>query len=497
MRLQFFFFSTILLLYVNPLFSQQIKGQIVDSKTNEPIAFATVQYNENNGVVSNMEGFFNILSDGLNPESILSVSFMGYETQRLTLKSLKTQNHLIKLTEAVNQLNTVYLSNKVISADNIMVRVTKNLDSNYRFSDMQHTLFTRQTTYFKANNLKVNIEKSSGFSKKQLEGSNKQFDELTQRIVANPPTQIFTDVLFDLYLKSDYKGKIEVKKATKLEDLKNSLTLETIQSKVSDIVLQHLDTTQTYRVKSGWFKVEDSLSFKKNKEAENTSSDNSLETIKSNNINSIKEHLYDNESLLDFVLDTNIYDYHLTNVTTMDDQLVYIIDFKPRKNKAKFQGTLFIADEDYAILKLNYRYAEGKIGKKLNLKLLLGVKYIEKVNQGTVIYKKNPESNNYYPYYINHESGQYVYAHRPFKFIENSSSIKNKVAFDVTIEGTIVEKQELMSLNYKPFDNTSFNAITEAKKVEYVDLKEYDPSIWMAYSIMEPLEELKKFKAKN
>lgn len=497
MRLSFVLLSTLFLLCTIPTFSQHIKGQIIDTKTNEPIAFATVQYNDNNGVVSNMEGFFNIPSDGLNPETILSVSFMGYETQRMTIQSLKNQDHLIKLKEAVNQLNTVYLTNKGASVDSIMARVHKKLDVNYRFSDVHYTLFTRKTTYFKAHDLKINIEKSSGFNKKQLEASNKQFDELTNRIVNNPPTQMFTDVLSDLYLKPDFKAKMEVKKATKLKDHKNNLTLETIQSKVSAIVLEHLDTTKTYKVKTGWFTVEDSLSFKKSKAVENKSDDNNFASFKTDNISNIKEHLFDNASLLDFVLDTNIYNYQLINITTIDDQLVYIIKFKPRKNRAKFQGTLYIADEDYAILKLDYSYAEGKIGEKLNLKLLFGVKYVEKVNKGTVIYKKNMESKNYYPYYINHESGQYVYAHRPFKFVENSSIIKNKIAFDVSIEGTIVQKQELMSLDYKPFDSALFNEITEAKKVDYIELKQYDPSLWKTYTIMEPLDELKKFKIED
>lgn len=497
MRLQLLVLCTLLLLCTNLLFSQHITGQIVDAKTNEPIAFATVTFDGNHGVVSNMEGFFNIPAEGLSLETILTVSFMGYETQDLTIQSLKNQNQRISLKEAINQLNTVYLTNKVASVDSIMARVQRNLDANYRFSDVQYTLFRRQTTFFKAHDLKVNIEKSSAFNKKQLEASNKQFDELTHRIVKNPPTQMFTDVLSDIYLKSDYKGKMEITQATKLIDLKNNVNLETIQSRVSAIVLQHLDTTKTYKVKTGWFKVEDSLSFKKSREFGKDSANNNFESIKSDNINTIKAHLYDSASVLDFVLNTTDYNYQLTNVTTIDDQLVYIINFNPRKNRAKFQGTLYINDEDYAILKLDYSYAEGKIGEKLNLKFLLGVKYVEKVNKGTVIYKRNTQSKNYYPYYINHESGRYVYAHRPFKFVENSNIIKNKVAFDVIVEGTMVQKQELMSVDYKPFDSTSFNAITEAKKIDYIELKKYDPSLWTKYTIMEPLEELKKFKAED
>ncbi len=497
MKLQSVILWAILLLCSTPIFSQQIKGQIIDAKTNEPIAFATIQFADDNGVVSNMEGFFNLSSDDLTPETLLTISFMGYQTQTLTITNLQNQNNLVKLNEAVNQLNTVYITNKLPSVDSIMARVNRNASKNYHFSNIKQKLFTRETGYFKANNLEVDIEKSSGFNKKQLEASNKQFRELTNQIVNNPPTQTFTDILLDLYLKPDFSSKIEVIKATKLKDRKNSLSLETIQSRVTNIVLQHLDTSKTYKVKSGWFKVEDSLSFKKSKAAKKDMEDNNFNAIKSANVNTLKEHLFENQSLMDFVKETDIYDYEIANVTTIDDQLVYVINFEPRKRSAKFKGTIYVNEEDYAILKLDYKFAEGKVGEKFNLKLLLGVKYVENVNRGTVIYKKNGDNKGYYPYYINHESGQYVYAHRPFKFVENSDDSKNKVAFDVTIEGNIVEKHELMSLDYKTSDDATFNGITEAKKVDFIQLKQYDPSIWKDYTIMEPLEELKKFKVEE
>jgi hypothetical protein len=497
MKLQLFILWALLLLCSNAMFSQQIKGQIIDAKSNESVAFATIQFAEDNGVVSNMEGYFNLSSEELNSESLLTISFMGYQTQNLTVKKLHDQNNLIKLIEAVNQLNTVFVTNKLPRVDSIMARVNRNLKKNYEVSNVKHTLFSRETVYFKSNNLVVDIEKSSNFSKKQLESSNRQFKELTDQIVNNPPTQTFTDALLDVYQKSDGNTKIEVKKATKLKDRKNSLSLETIQEKVTRIVLQHLDTTKTYKVKTGWFTVEDSMSLKKSMEEKKDSDDNSFNGLKSDNLDAINEHLFEKQSLMDFVLDTDIYNYKLTNVTTIDDQLVYIITFEPRKNRAKFNGTIYVANNDYAILKVDYTFAEGKVGEKLNLKLLLGVKYVENVNKGTVIYKKNLESNLYYTYYINHESGQYLYAHRPFKFIENNDSSKNKVSFDATIEGSVVGKYELMSLDIKAIDGSTIDGIKEAKTIEFIQLKQYDPTIWKDYTIMEPLEELKKFKVED
>lgn len=477
--------------------AQQIKGQIIDAKTNEPIAFATIQFDDNNGVVSNMEGFFSFSLEQLNPDKPLTASFMGYQTQNLTLKQLEANNHIIKLTEAVNQLNTVYLTNKFPGVDSIMARVNRHLQKNYSFPTVKYTLFSRSTVFFKANNLDVDIEKSSNFNKKQLDASNKQFKELTNQIVNNPPTQTFTDALTELYLKPDFTSKMDVKKATLLKDSKNSLSLETIQSRVSRIILQHLDTTQTYKVKTGWFKIEDSMSLKKSKNEVKDTMNTNFKGIKASKINEISAQLFGSQSQMDFVKETNSYDYELSTITTIDDQLVYVVTFKPRKSRAKFQGTLYINEADYAILKLDYTFAEGKLGEKLNLKLLLGIKYVETVNKGTVIYKKNMETETYYPYYINSESGQYVYVHRPFKFIENSDDSKNKVAFDVTIDGSIIEKYEQMTLDNQVTTDEAFANLVEAKKIDFIKLKQYDPSLWKDYNILEPLDELKKFKVEE
>ncbi len=495
--MKLFTFCALLMLYSTVTFSQQIKGRIIDTKSGEPVAFATIQYNEDKGVISNMEGYFAVASEDLKSESVLTFSFMGYQTQELTVNKLQEQNNIVRLVEAVNQLSTVYVTNRLPNVDSILARVNRNLSKNYRMTNAQHTLFSRETSYFKATNLEVDVEKSSGFNKKQLAASNSQFKDLTNYIVNNPPTQTFTDILIDLYLKPDYNAKMNVRQATKLKDQKNSLSMEFIQEKVTDIVLQHLDTSKTYKLKTGWFKIQDSMSLKKNKKIKKDTLDPKFLELKNSAINRHKDYLFQNEDLMDFVKDTNGYTYELENISTIDDQLVYIVKFEPNKSRAKFTGRLYIADTDYAILKMDYSFAEGKLGQKLNLKLLLGVKYAENINKGTVIYKKNFDTDSYYPYYINHESGQYVYAHRPFKFTENSDNTKNKVSFDLKIEGTEIEKFEWMSLQFKSSDEATYNNIAETNKFNYIILKQYDPSLWKDYTIMEPLDELKKFKVED
>jgi len=457
-----------------------------------------VQYDDNNGVVTNMEGYFTLSLEKIASNKPLTISFMGYQTQQMTIKEMELTKYIVKLKEAVNQLGTVYINTKLPNVDSIMARVHRNLKKNYKVSNSKQTLFSRETTYFKAKKIDVDITKSTGFKKSQLEASNAEFAAMANQIVNNPLTQSFTDVLVELYRKDPAKNKMKVIQATKLIDRQHNVSLENIQSRVAKIVLKHLDTSKTYKLKSGWFKIEDSLSFKGDKKTKDEAKeDKSFSGLKSSTLSLLNSFLFQEHSELDFVTDTDIYDYKLQGVTTIDDQLVYVIDFEPRRSKAKFKGQLFVNDADYAILKSSYSFDKGKHGDKLNLRLLLGVKYIEDVHDGTVIYKKTSDSESYYPYYINQKSGQYVYAHRPLKFIENDDDSSNKIAFDLVAEGNVIEKLELMSLGNLTVDDQSFMNVIEPKKIDYIKLKQYDPFLWKDYNILEPLEELKKFKVED
>lgn len=71
------------------------------------------------------------------------------------------------------------------------------------------------------------------------------------------------------------------------------------------------------------------------------------------------------------------------------------------------------------------------------------------------------------------------------------------MAFDATIEGSVIQKYELMSLDFRTIEESTFNNISEEKNVNFIQLKQYDPTIWKDYTIMEPLEELKKFKVEE
>src|SRR5690606_34219657 len=162
----------------------------------------------------------------------------------------------------------------------------------------------------------------------------------------------------------------------------------------------------------------------------------------------------------------------------------------PKRGSADFEGTFYVSNETFAILKADYKFAKGRQGQKLNLKFLLGVKYIEQNKRGSVIYKKY-EDNHYYPNYIIDELDRYFYVDRPLKFKDNDS--RDKVSFDFKIEGVFKEKNEVLIMDEENITTSEYNTYTEKRKIDYETLKAFDPNYWKDYNVLEPLKEMKAF----
>jgi hypothetical protein len=124
----------------------------------------------------------------------------------------------------------------------------------------------------------------------------------------------------------------------------------------------------------------------------------------------------------------------------------------------------------------------------------LGIKFVENLKQGTIIYAK--EGTHYQPKYMKEETGSYFYVNRPIKFIENSPE-KRKVGFSFKIEGNNRNKQELLIVSQTSLNMEMFNSFTESERTPYQKLDRYDPAIWSEYSSLEPLQEMKNFKAED
>ncbi|HLV70992.1 MAG TPA: carboxypeptidase-like regulatory domain-containing protein [Xanthomarina sp.] len=468
-------------------FAQQISGKVL-TKTNEPIPFATIQIGENHGVITNEEGSFSIETEGFKASDSVYISCMGFEKIGLELQEFSSKTY--KLNEHVNELYEVYLTNKPLTIDSIMYYVNRNLKRNYKPDLVSYDIFSRRTEYIVGKDADFEIDKSTGFKKKQLEAFNKDFDNLESSLLNNKSKQ-YTEFVGKLHVKDNETSKLEVDKAIRLLDERNDQSVEKLAEKGQELILKHLDKDKIYTVKSGWFKVSDSVSL--NEENNNKMEDtiNSLKFIRNMVQKMVNDHGFSSKTILNFITDTRKYEYEIKDITFIGSEMVYVIGYTPKRSSADFEGTFYVSHETFAILKADYKFAKGRIGEKLNLKLLLGVKYIEQNKKGFVIYKKH-NAGYYYPNYMTDQLDRYFYVDRPVKFKDNNSS--EKVAFDFKVEGVFKEKNEILIMDESQISSSEFNATKEKRKIDYETLKAFDPNYWKDYNVLEPLKEMKEFK---
>ena len=292
---------------------------------------------------------------------------------------------------------------------------------------------------------------------------------------------------------------MDVIKATKLKNESNAVSLDDLEKSATNILLTHIDTTKYYRVKSGWFGSRDTISLRKDFNKKKNKIKNTRLSSAKNNLNTLLiENSMLNTMKFDFIQNHDYYEYKYEGAKySSDNEFIYVISFKPDRNKAKYEGKLYISENDFAVLRVDYKLAEGKKEGGFNMKLLLGVKVLENMSNGTIIYKKSPSGNGYHLHYVSQETGQYIYINRPVKFIElTNKDDEDIVAFDIKLEANQREKKEFLNISRSEIEHEDVEKLTE-EEFNYIKLKSYDPNIWKNYIAIEPLAEMKQFKAED
>lgn len=469
-------------------FSQSITAKLIDKKTNKSIPYANIKTGTYAGVISNDEGFFTVSSKDDNKS--ITISCMGYENKTLTIKEIKALNSVITLQQALNQLDEIFISNKAPNVDSIIARVRAKLVDNYNIDLQQYNIFKRTTDYVDFKSLEFEIDKASNVKKKQLEGVNKSLTDLVNQVKNSNMVQ-FADLKGKIFTLNKDSIKLEVEKVTKLLDYKNDFSIDNIQEKMQNIILKYLDTAKTYKLKTGLFKIEDSLALNDDDFKEDDKNEYTVSYLNKATESLLKRAQFYKNSFLNKLISDELYKYSVDDVVYNNGELTYIISFKPRKGKAKYEGKLYVTDNDYAITRADYSYYKNRRGQKFNLRLLLGVKYIENVSNGTIIFEKD-STNLYHPKYIKRTNGSYFYVSRPLKFIENSSE-RNKVSFDFTIEGDNSTKEELLITGQNKLTFLDFQAERQAEKTPVIKLNRYEKTIWDSEGVLEPSLEMKAF----
>ena len=113
--------------------SMRVSGQIVDQETKEPLAFSTISImGTPKGVVSNFLGSFEFSFSEEHAKDTLYFSMLGYQPKRIPINQLKNGQGLdIQLQESIVVLDEVSVSEKKLSALDIVTKVIEEIPSNY------------------------------------------------------------------------------------------------------------------------------------------------------------------------------------------------------------------------------------------------------------------------------------------------------------------------------------------------------------------------------
>ena len=164
MRSLYFLFFALL---ASVSWAQQVSVLVQDQVSKSPIPYATIQFEEGRGTITNEEGVFDFDVSKLTVDS-LKVSCMGYVEKTIPTSLFNTQQVIIDLERNTIALNDVKVYATVPNVDSIMSRVRRNLSKNYVKTPIKQKIFLRKTESVDFENLGLDLEKSTLMSKKAI-----------------------------------------------------------------------------------------------------------------------------------------------------------------------------------------------------------------------------------------------------------------------------------------------------------------------------------------
>lgn len=481
--------------------SQTITGKVVDNISLKPIQNVAIVTNLQRGSTSDIDGKFTIQSKNLES---LTFSSLVYVTLTLKFDEFKKLNYTVYLVEKVNELDEIQLNLAKISLDSILIKTQKSMKENFVSGALNSNFYLKENSFINFKKLDLDLDKSSLLSRKKRKIAEKELTNYANNLKNSDPNfsnefygNIKTKKVFSEKMKKSYNlDKIDSVQGYKSMQNKKKITVEDAQNDLQNIVLKHLNKNETYKVSSGLFPIEDSLSIKEViDEADSLKIDNSFnENFALSGFKTAKNkgNFFNSKRQKNF-LSQKYYEHTLETNTFLGSKMMYVLNFTPRKSKSKFSGKIFINPNDFTIAKTEYQFADGKRGQNLNLKWLLGIKVSEDINMVTLFYDKNKENKVYTSYY-KETKGAYAYVHRPIKFKENSRT-KNKVKFDIKIElDTKITTEVLISNVFatEAQESKPVKKDTPTKRIAYMSFDMYNKTTWKNRQLI--TEYLKKWE---
>lgn len=461
------------------IFSQAIKGRVIDAETQKPIPFANVLLSDTYGVITNDEGYFSILQKDFKEQDVLRFSMLGYEERRISVKEVKA-NAIILLKPSSMMLDEVIVGLNM-NPKEIIRKYYENSKKNHRFTGQRMVYFVRNNYKHTPRKFSIKVDQVSFVDKKALQ---KKLDKYSSSIEGKTLKE-FTEKMAEIFITPGGQ-KAYYFKALKLKD-PNALDPSDFENEMITQVFTYLESPHTYKVSSGIFTIDREATF--DDLEEETSSDKVMTrsfSIKPTSGDITHE---------DFMKDNNDYRYTLLGVRKIGDMSCYHISFEPKGVMGKHVGELYINTDDFGMVYYKYQLAPNKKEYSVNLKLLFGFKAQSDGWVTEAMMAKFPDGK-YYTKWKKTSGNSYAYFNRSIKMVENNPNRRERKKLKIVflVEMLSSDSEEIFAVEFEPFSEPNVSGIRPPEYIYYDIRSSYYSDYWKGYNVIEATEEIKNFK---
>ena len=471
----FFLFITCL-----NVISQSVNVQIIDSITGQPISYSNIYFSNNNGLISDDSGNFELIKSQLSENDSMHISMLGYKKSSFLIKDFN--DTLIKLVQTPIKLSDVIVTNKKLNSEEIISKVVENIDKNYEKQFTKNKIYLSRKSITSTERFIINKFKST-----VSEINKSLIDSLLANLAKENNSGLETLAYYYRSFDDEVKKKIKIIKSRETYN-KEGEVLESINKKMEEAFKNELKSDSYFKIKSGIFGGD--LDIEGLEEVDSTN----VESLKKFQEKEIKEKdnfaqgqiwainriynflFFEKGTPLDFILKPNKYNFSAPNFNLLGDDLVYQIEATP-KGKAKYSATLYINPEDFAIVRIDFRNIKTVYQIKL-----LGVFVNIYLREGKMILSKF-DNEKYSLSFAKINFGQRTGFDRPIKLIEKNKNVKgrrkqNQISFRLDLITDVKTITELRVFDSKKITREIFEKVESKNEIipEYLD--EFTTNFW-------------------
>lgn len=467
-----------------------VSGVVIDSLTKEALPFTNIGVvSKDEGTVSNSEGHFTLSLKNIAVDDSVFFSFVGYKQRKVMVKEL-LENPTVSLYKNAVQLTDFSVLSREYTPTEILDLVKKNYSKNHTQKLIHQEIFSRDASYTTIHESDMDFKKSS-------------FEAIDGRFVyefnQNMPEQlnVYNDYLVDLYSGTSDKKLVPIEGQSLIENWSFDEEFDKRLKMLAGDVEDNVRNEENYfKVRSGVFAGK--LDF--GADSTFTLTDDSMnyittpELIRSDLAYLIRTYSTINSKRWDFFSEYKLYDYELKDVAIVNDELAYIISFSPEKRKGKYEGTICVATDSYALLQVDYQFAKGKSGRGMSL---LGVEYSVDNRSGRAIFEKGEKGHHLK--YLSRESDEHFGIDRTIAIKQKRESgmidkTLQEVKIKLKLNVTFVQKKEVLVVSHSDISQEEFDSVKEPETYNIKKVSKYASDIWNNSSIIEPTKALKDYQ---